>query len=58
VAAGLGCRATYFNYAKKLQPRVTPAAVKLVQSSPPAEAKSSGDILDIFRRRFGQLGNG
>jgi hypothetical protein len=58
VAAGLGCRATYFNYAKKLQPYVTAAAIKLVQSSPPAEAKPSGDILDVFRHRFGPLGNG
>jgi hypothetical protein len=58
VAAGLGCRSTYFNYAKKLKSHQVPAAIKLVQSSPPTAIKPSGDILDIFRRRYGQLGNG
>src|SRR5450755_4576864 len=35
VAAGLGCRATYFNYAKKLQPHEGSSAIKLTHSSPP-----------------------
>jgi hypothetical protein len=58
VAAGLGCRATYFNCAKKLQPPEATPAIKLSQSSPPAVVNAAENILDIFRRRFGQLGNG
>ena len=58
VAAGLGCRATYFNYAKKLQPRAGQPAIKLTHTSPPEEVKPSDDYLDTLRRRFGQLGNG
>ena len=58
VAAGLGCRATYFNYAKKLQPPAGTLALKLVHSSPPQDAKPSEDYIDALRRRFGSLGNG
>ena len=54
VAAGIGCRATYFNYAKKLQPPAGKSALKLLQSSPPKDAKPSDDFLDVLRRRFGQ----
>jgi hypothetical protein len=58
VAAGLGCRATYFNYAKKLRPHEGQSEIKLIHSSPPAEVKPSEDFLDTLRRRFGPLGNG
>jgi hypothetical protein len=58
VAAGIGCRATYFNYAKKLQPHVDALAIKLVHASPPEEVKPNAGYLDIFRRRYGPLGNG
>ena len=58
VAAGHGCRATYFNCAKKLKPREDTAAIKLLQTSPPKQVKPNGDFLDIFRRRYGPLGNG
>ena len=58
VTAGLGCRATYFNYAKKLQPRAAQSAIKLLHTSPPDPVKANGDILDIFRQRYGPLGNG
>src|ERR1022692_4276835 len=58
VAAGLGCRATYFNYAKKLQAHAGAAALKLLHTSPPAEVQATADYLDFFRRRFGPLGNG
>ena len=40
VAAGLGCRATYFNIAKKLQPHVKPYRIlKLMQTAPPADGR-------------------
>jgi len=58
VAAGLGCRATYFNHAKKLQPRVNPIKAKLKHSHPPVAATPQESYLDILRRRFGHLGNG
>ena len=58
VAAGLGCRATYFNYAKKLQPPASVPALKLLHATPPAGVQPDADILAILRRRFGQLGNG
>jgi hypothetical protein len=58
VAAGLGCRATYFNYANKLRPPQVQAAIQLVQAAPLEQLKAGEDYLDILRRRFGQLGNG
>jgi hypothetical protein len=57
VAAGLGCRATYFNCAKKLRPPGAPL-LKLIRSSPPEPARLGEDIIDRLRRRFGFLGNG
>ena len=58
VAAGLGCRATYFNYAKKLKPHEVQPAIKLNHASPPEEVQAHADYLDMLRRRFGPLGNG
>jgi hypothetical protein len=58
VAAGLGCRATYFNYAKKLQPQKGPPQIKLTHASPPEEVQPKEDYLDTLRRRFGTLGKG
>ena len=58
VAAGLGCRATYFNSAKKLRPHVAAPALKLIHTSPPASATADQNYLDMLRRRFGHLGNG
>jgi hypothetical protein len=58
VAAGLGCRATYFNCSKKLRPPVGEPLIRLVRSSPPEPARLSDDILGRLRRRFGFLGNG
>src|SRR5208283_4128850 len=58
VAAGLGCRATYFNYAKKLQLQKGPPQIKLTHASPPEAVKSKEDYLDTLRRRFGPLGKG
>jgi hypothetical protein len=58
VAASLGCRATYFNHAKKLQRHQSPADIKLTHSFPPTPGGSGEDFLDMLRRRYGPLGNG
>jgi hypothetical protein len=58
VAAGLGCRATYFNCAKKLRPHVAAPAIKLTHTAPPAPATADQSYLEMLRRRFGHLGNG
>jgi hypothetical protein len=58
VAAGLGCRATYYNHVKKLQPPQEPLKIKLIHSSPPHSSSCHEEFFDRLRRRFGQLGNG
>jgi hypothetical protein len=58
VALGVGCRATYFNHAKKLQAAEAAPHLQLGQTSPPVEAGPDADYLDRLRRRFGNLGNG
>lgn len=59
VASGAGCRATYFNDAQKFQTKEQPPDLKLTQTSPPAYPESpKTDVLDMLRRRFGELGNG
>jgi len=58
VESGAGCRATYFNQAKKLQPMSNKPEIKLAHSAPPGDAEPNRDIFDMLRRRFGQLGNG
>jgi hypothetical protein len=58
VASGAGCRATYFNHAKKLPTAAATPQITLTQSSPPAEAVLDADYLERLRRRFGDLGNG
>ena len=58
VDAGFGCRASYFNQAKKLRPHEGTSAIKLRHSSPPEEVKPHADILDILRRRSRPMGNG
>jgi hypothetical protein len=58
VESGAGCRATYFNHAKKLQPAEAAPPLKLTQTSPPVEAVPDADYLARLRRRFGHLGNG
>jgi hypothetical protein len=56
VAAGGGCRATYYLHARKRQPAAPAPKIALSRATPPAE--SSPDHLDQLRQRFGQLGNG
>jgi hypothetical protein len=58
VRSGAGCRATYFNHAKKLAAAPNVSKILLSHSSPPAAARSSDDHLDNLKRRFGNLGNG
>ena len=58
VALGLGCRATYFNCAKKLRPHTAVPVIKLTNTSPPKPVQPGQDYFDSLRRRFGQLGNG
>jgi hypothetical protein len=58
VAARAGCRATYYQYARRLQPPTPPQQMVLSRTTPPIEAVPSQDYLDQLRQRFGQLGNG
>jgi hypothetical protein len=58
IAAGSGCRATYYQHARRLQPPPPAPPIVLSRTTPPIEAVPSPDYLDQFRRRFGQLGNG
>jgi hypothetical protein len=57
VAAGHGCRASYFNLAKKLPPRVESSQVTVRGQRPEAE-KPLLDILDLLAKRHGGLGTG
>ena len=56
IAAGHGCRATYFNHAKKLKACDDLPAIQLVRVAPPEEPMP--DILEILRQRHKQLGEG
>src|SRR5260370_28964085 len=58
IAAGSGCRATYFHHAQKLRPVAAVQMLKLTHTAPPADETSTPDHLDDLRTRFGQLGNG
>lgn len=60
VAFGHGCRATYFNIAKKLPKVVQPPCLTLKTIEAAAdEAKGPPpDFFEILKRRHGQLGNG
>jgi hypothetical protein len=58
VAAGGGCRATYYQHARKLRPLADVPKVTLAHSAPPAAEAPSSDHLDDLRRRYGRLGNG
>ena len=56
VAAGAGCRATYFSHAQRLRQPDDVPQIKLVSKQPPVSGGTS--ILDLLRARFGKLGNG
>jgi hypothetical protein len=60
IAFGHGCRATYFNIAKKLPAVVEPPPLILKAPAAMVEqpAEPMPDVLEILKRRYGQLGNG
>jgi len=49
-----GCRATYYNHAKKLGPSVELPNIRL-NNQPPEQ--TAANLLDLLRRRFGMLGS-
>jgi len=51
------CRATYFNLAKKMRPRILPPPL-ILSNPPPNDLQHDPDILDLLRRRHGRLGSG
>jgi hypothetical protein len=57
-AAGGGCRATYFQHARKLRPVANVPKLALTHTAAPAGQMPGSDHLDDLRRRFGRLGNG
>ena len=58
VRSGVGCRASYFRHARKLQPPANTPMTPLTRTTPPEEIALQTDHLDQLRRRFGHLGNG
>jgi hypothetical protein len=56
VAQDAGCRATYFNYARKLKQTKPAPAMRLTATSPPIRGPEDG-LLALFKRRFGNLGS-
>jgi hypothetical protein len=58
IAAGGGCRATYYHYARKLRPPADVPKIVLAHKTPPKLGTATPDHLDDLRRRYGRLGNG
>jgi hypothetical protein len=58
IAAGAGCRATYYHHARKLQSSIDVPKIVLTHKAPPAEDTPVLNHLDGLRRRYGRLGNG
>jgi hypothetical protein len=58
VQSGAGCRATYFQHARKLRPQAAPPKLLLAHTAPPADERPPTDHLERLRRRFGDLGTG
>jgi hypothetical protein len=58
VAAGAGCRATYYHHARKLRASTPVPPIALGQTTPPKQPGPDPDHLDQLRQRFGHLGNG
>ncbi len=54
---GGGCRATYFNHARKLQPPAEPPNIDLAANQTGVD-EGGTDLLGMLRRRHGLLGNG
>jgi hypothetical protein len=57
IEGGFGCRATYFNHSAKLRPMDGIPQIKLTLSTPPSLSEPA-NLLDLLRRRYGELGKG
>lgn len=57
VQGGHGCRATYFNYVKRLPSSTEVPKIELTTKAPPCTLNSL-DIVEFLRDRFGGLGQG
>jgi hypothetical protein len=58
VAAGAGCRASYYQHAWQLRPTAAVPPLLLTHKTPPTVEGPTPDHFDDLRRRFGRLGNG
>lgn len=61
VESGGGCRATYFNYARKLRPVGDVPKIILANKKPPTTRAAREDtpgLIDILRQRYRKLGEG
>jgi hypothetical protein len=58
IAAGGGCRATYYHHVRKLRPAAEVPKIVLTNKAPPKADMATHDHLDDLRRRYGRLGNG
>ncbi len=56
IERGGGCRATYYNQARKLRPPGAPPKIRL-HRRPPHRAVPDPSLLDLLRRRFKGLGS-
>jgi hypothetical protein len=58
VSSGLGCRATYFNLARRLRPTVEVPPIQLGRTAPPVTKSATESLVEILRRRHKGLGQG
>ncbi len=58
IQAGAGCRATYYQHARKLRPPTDVPHIVLTSKAPATVDMPIPDHLDDLRRRYGRLGNG
>ena len=56
IEQGGGCRATYYNHAKRLRRPLELPDIRL-NNLPPDRRPADASLLDLLRRRFGILGN-
>jgi hypothetical protein len=57
-AAGHGSRATYYNYARKLDPRRDVPVMPLAHNRSPESPDGRPGVVDLLERQFGLIGNG
>jgi hypothetical protein len=56
--AGLGCRATYFNHARRLQPPEDVPRIVLTEPAPARQVSTQERLIDFLKRRHGDIGRG